>query len=122
MIAANRLLASLPVLAVLLMSGCYVEPGPPAPANPTYVQAPPPANPVYVEAPPPAPPPPPPETVPPPPSPDSAWVPASHRWNGRDYEVQRGHYERKPHANAQYVGGHWEKRDRGHTWVEGHWQ
>src|ERR1039457_1554054 len=46
----------------------------------------------------------------------------THRWNGHDYEVQRGHYERKPHPNAQYVAGHWEKRDRGHTWVEGHGQ
>ena len=111
MMSAYRLVATLPLLSALLVSGCYVEPGPPPAADPTYV-----------EAPPPAPPPPPPEAAPPAPSPDSVWVPAAHRWNGRGYEVQRGHYERKPNPNAQYVAGHWEKRDRGHTWVEGHWQ
>ena len=107
----NKIAATLPLLSTLLVSGCYVESGPPPAADPTYVAVPPPA-----------PPPPPPEVAPPAPSPDSVWVPAAHRWNGREYEVQRGHYERKPHANAQYVAGHWEKRDRGHVWVEGRWQ
>jgi hypothetical protein len=108
----NRLLAALPVLSGLLVSGCYVESGPP-PAT---------AEPVYVQAPPPAPAPPAPEAVPPAPSPEHAWVPGYHRWNGRAYEWQNGHYERRPHSNARYVAGHWERRDRGHTWVEGHWQ
>ena len=110
-IAANRLLAALPVLAILSISGCYVESG-----------TPPPANPAYVEAPPPAPTPPPPEAVPPAPSPEHVWVAGYNRWNGRAYEWQSGHYERRPHSNAQYVAGHWEKRDRGHVWVDGHWQ
>ncbi len=111
MITVNRIVAALPLLSALLVSGCYVESGPPAAADPTYVQAPPPA-----------PPPPPPEAVPAAPSPEHVWVPGYHRWNGRAYDWQAGHYERRPRPNAQYVTGHWEQRDRGHVWVEGHWQ
>ncbi len=105
-------ITTLPVLSALLLCGCYVESGPPA-ADPTYVES---------ESPPPPPPPPPPEAVPVSPGPNYVWVAGYHRWNGRSYDWQRGHYEPRPRANAQYVAAHWEKRGRGHAWVDGHWQ
>jgi len=107
----SRLVARLSLFSALVVGGCYVETGPPPASDPSYVAVPPPA-----------PPPPAPEAAPPPPSGDSAWIPAAHRWNGHAYEVQHGHYEKKPRPEAQYVAGHWEKRGGGHNWIEGHWQ
>jgi WXXGXW repeat (2 copies) len=110
--------------------GCYVETRPPAqpaqavvyePAQPAAAVTPAPA-PVVVEAPPAPPPAPPAEPVPPPPSPEHVWVAGHHRWNGHVYVWERGRYERRPHGRARYVAGHWERRDRGHTWVDGHWE
>jgi hypothetical protein len=110
----KRISSSLLVAATLglVASGCYVESGPPPASNASYA----------VEAPPPAPPAQETETVPPAPGPDFLWIAGAHRWNGRAYEWQRGHYERKPQPHAQYSPGHWEKQSRGHRWIEGRWQ
>lgn len=100
-------------LAVLpLVVGCYVEAEPvSAPSDPNEV----------VVANPPPPPPPPPEPAPPPPQPGQVWVAGYHRWDGRQYVYERGHYERPPRSNSRYVPGHWEARGRGKVWVNGHW-
>ena len=95
----------------LALTGCYVESGPPPASDPSLV-----------EVPPPPPPPPAAEAIPPSPGPDYVWIAGAHRWNGRAYEWQRGHYERKPQPNARYNPGHWEKQNRGHRWVEGRWE
>lgn len=87
----------------------------------TVYSTPAPATAEVVEEPPPEPAPPPAEVVPPPPSPEHVWIPAYHRWNGRAYVVVRGHYERRPRANARYERGHWERRGRGKVWVDGRW-
>jgi hypothetical protein len=112
MISRDGTFATLALLSVLAVNGCYVDAG----------TAPPAADPTVVEVPPPPPPAPAPEAIPPAPGPEYTWVPGAHRWNGHAYEYQRGHYERKPHPSAQYAPGHWEKQQRGHKWVEGHWQ
>ena len=123
MIIEHRVFALPLLLTGLLASGCYAEAGASTSSSPAYVEpAPPPPQAVVVQSPPPAPAPPPPEVVPPPPSPEHIWIVGYHRWNGRAYEWQRGHYERRPHANARYVAGHWEMRGSGHVWIDGHWQ
>lgn len=115
------------VVSTLCAAGCYVESGPP-PAQPAqavvYQPAQPAAAPaqVVVEAPPAPPPAPPAEPVPPPPTPEHTWVAGHHRWDGRAYVWERGHYERRPHANARYVAGHWDRREHGHVWIDGHWE
>jgi len=50
------------------------------------------------------------------------WVGGYQRWNGHAYLLEKGHYERRPHANAKYVAGHWEERGRGRVWVDAHWE
>jgi hypothetical protein len=113
------------ILAFCAASGCYVESGPP-PAQPApaavYQPAAAAAPVAVVEAPPAPPPAPPAEPVPPSPGPDHYWVAGYHRWNGREYVWEKGHYERRPRPNAKYVGGHWEQRGRGRAWVDGHWE
>jgi hypothetical protein len=99
------------------LCACYVEAGPPPPPGP-----PPPQGEVVVEQPP-APPPPEAEPPPPPPpTPDAYWVVGYHRWNGRAYIWERGHFEHRPHANARWVGAHWEHRGRGNVWIEARWE
>jgi hypothetical protein len=137
-------------LSALAASGCQVEADVPPPATPTVTVTaqvqpappppppapPPPPPPQVVEAPPPPAPPasevvvevPPPAPVvvveaPPPPSPgvEFVWAPGYHRWWGGRYVWIRGHYEHRPRPGARYYGGHWERRPRGHVWVEAHW-
>ncbi len=107
---------SLCVSAVSL-AGCYVETQP----DPSVAPPPPPGEVVVANPPPP----PPPEVEPPPPAPPEPgfiWVVGAHRWDGRAYVWERGHYERPPRAGAGYVQGHWEeRRGRGKVWVNGHW-
>ncbi len=94
--------------------GCYVSSDPPPPAAPAQET-------VVEEAP--APPPPVVEPAPPPPpAPDQEWVVGYYGWNGRAYEWRRGHYERRPHAGARFVTGHWERRGRGQVWIEARWE
>jgi hypothetical protein len=91
-----------------------VAPPPPAPAPP------PPAAQIIVEAPPP--PPAPPVEAPPPPAPaNEVWVSAHYRWVGGRYELERGHFVRRPRPNARFIQGHWEPHARGKIWIEGHW-
>ncbi|HEY2407896.1 MAG TPA: hypothetical protein VGI10_17935 [Polyangiaceae bacterium] len=99
------------LVAASTLCGCYVEAEPVAPT----------ASGEVVVADPPPPPPPQAEAVPPPPQPGVSWVPGYHRWDGRAYVWERGHYERPPRADARYVQGHWEARGRGKVWVNGHW-
>ena len=103
---------SVVLAAVTLLAGCYVETQPmPADAS----------GEVVVENPP-APPPPPPEPAPPPPpTPAHVWVAGYHRWDGRAYVWERGHYVQPPRQNARYVPAHWEARAHGKVWVNGHW-
>lgn len=106
-----RFARSVAVALLPLVVGCYVEAEPATPSD---------ANEVVVASPPP-PPPPPPEPAPPPPRPGQVWIAGYHRWNGRAYVWERGHYERPPRSNARYVPAHWEARGRGKVWVNGHW-
>jgi hypothetical protein len=96
--------------SALYAGGCSIETRPPAyyPEQPVVYEAPPalpPAAPV----------------PPPPPSPDQTWIAGHHRWNGHTYVWHEAHYERRPHAHARYVPGHWERRGRGRTWIDAHW-
>jgi hypothetical protein len=138
-----RLRSSLLLLASLPLAACYVTatptspppPPPPAPqaevvvAAPPPPPAPPPPQPappppqaeVVVESAPPPPAPPPQPPPPPPPSPEHYWVAGYYGWEGREYRWHPGHYERRPHARAHWVGAHWEVRPRGRVWIEGHW-
>lgn len=113
----SRILTLSLCVSAVSLAGCYVETQP----DPT-VAPPPPPNEVVVANPPP---PPPPEVEPPPPPPPQpgvVWVVGAHRWDGRAYVWERGHYERPPRAGAGYVQGHWEeRRGRGKVWVNGHW-
>jgi len=114
--------------STVFAGGCSIETRPPAyPERPITYEA---AQPAPAVAPEPvviqAPPAPPPVAVaqpvpPPPPYSDYGWVSGYHRWNGRTYEWQRAHYERRPHPRARYVPGPWERRGRRHVWIEGHW-
>jgi len=117
--------------AVASLAGCYVEPAPPPPAVPSpptgqVVEAPAPpipeSNAVVVEQPPPPPAPIVEPPAPPPPTPDDVWIAGSYRWDGHRYEWRRGHFERRPRAQARYVEGHWAPRARGHVWVDGRWE
>jgi hypothetical protein len=101
-------------------AGCYVETGPAEP-DPAYAPAPA-AEPVVYEAPPAPPPAPVAEPIPASPGPEYYYVQGYQRWDGHRYQWTRGHYERRPRANARYVAAHWEPRGRGRVWVEGHWQ
>jgi len=108
---SNLLISSLCV-AVMYTAGCYVETGPavaPAADGEVVVADPPPPPAPVVEPPP-----------PPAPAPDMIWVAGAHRWDGRGYVYDRGHYERPPRAGSRYVAGHWEARGRGKVWVNGH--
>ena len=108
---SNLLLSSLCV-ALMYTAGCYVETEPagaPVAQGEVVVADPPPPPPPQVEPPP-----------PPPPQAGMVWVAGAHRWDGRAYQWERGHYERPPRANAGYVAGHWEARGRGKVWVNGH--
>jgi len=138
-----RLRSSLLLPASLSLAACYVTatptspppPPPPAPqaevvvAAPPPPPAPPPPQPappptqaeVVVESAPPPPAPPPQPPPPPPPSPEHYWVAGYYGWEGREYRWHPGHYERRPHARAHWVGAHWEVRPRGRVWIEGHW-
>jgi hypothetical protein len=106
--------------------GCSIDTRPPAyPERPVIYEA---AQPLPAVAPepvvihaPPAPPPGPPLPPPPPSSADQDWIAGHHRWNGRTYVWYPAHDERRPHPHARYVPGHWERRGRGHIWIEGHW-
>ena len=101
----------------LLVGGCYVEAqtgaevAVPPPTAEVVVEAPPPPPPVVVEAPP-----------PPPPQPGFIYVQGYHRWDGRVYVWERGHYERPPRPNARFVPAHWEARGRGKVWMNARWE
>jgi hypothetical protein len=56
------------------------------------------------------------------PGPDFVWQPGYYRWNGRDYVWVEGRYERRPHARATWVAGHWAKARGGWYWVDGRWR
>ena len=110
-----KLVLSAMGIAAVCLSGCYVESGPmPADAPPAQgevvVENPPPPPAPVVEAPP-----------APPPEPGMVYVQGYHRWDGRAYVWERGHYERPPRQGARYTAGHWEARGRGKVWVNGHW-
>jgi hypothetical protein len=114
-----RLLSLLLAVGAAPLGGCYIEPGPPPPPPPSAEPV---AQTEVIEAPPAPPPPPAPEPPPPPPSPEHVWVASYYRWDGHHYGLERGHYERRPRANARYVGGHWEHRGKGQVWVDGRWE
>ena len=105
-------------LSSLLVGGCYVQgqagadvaAAPPPPAGEVVVESPPPPPPPVVEAPP-----------PPPPQPELVYVQGYHRWDGRVYVWERGHYERPPRRNAHLVPAHWEARGRGKVWINARW-
>ncbi|HEY4105505.1 MAG TPA: hypothetical protein VGM44_16515 [Polyangiaceae bacterium] len=105
----------LPVVCVLsaALAGCYVstEPMPATTAadGEVVVDNPPPPPAPVAEAPPAA------------AQPGTIWVAGYHRWNGRGYVWERGHYERPPRPQSRYVQGHWEARGRGKVWINGHW-
>jgi hypothetical protein len=112
----TQLLVAVVTLAFSGALGCYVSSDPPPPAPP------PPSGEVVVESPPE---PPPPQAEPPPPAPpapDQAWVGGYYRWDGHAYGWERGHYERRPHANARWIAPHWEARGRGRVWIEARWE
>ncbi len=101
-------IATLGLAASFNGCSCRVESGPP---DETAYET---------EAPPP--PPPEPEVQPAPPGPEYVWIGGFHRWNGRAYVWVRGHYDRRPHAQARWEAAHWEHRGRAHVWVEGRWR
>jgi WXXGXW repeat (2 copies) len=96
-------------------------------------QAPAPPPPVVMSTPPPysgeviiadsAPPPPMVETVYAAPGPDYVWIGGHWGWQGR-WVWLAGRYERHPHwhPGGGWEAGHWDHRDRGYVWVEGHWR
>jgi hypothetical protein len=102
------------LLTSCLLGACYVQSGPPMQPAPAPIQV--------VEAPPALPPPPPPEPVPVATAPDQHWVTGYHRWDGRHYVWERGHYEHRPHTRAEYVPAHWERHPHGQVWVDGRWR
>jgi hypothetical protein len=110
-----RLFASL--IAISALGGCYVETGAAAPASADSYDG----EYVETEAEPPAPPPPVVETVPPPPSPDHVWVQGHYGWHAHVYTWEQGRYEHRPHARANWIPAHWEKRGHRRVWVNGHW-
>jgi hypothetical protein len=111
------------------IEGRWVVQGPPPPPAP-------PPQPVYQEAPPPPPPqyggevvisqgePPPPvyERIGPAPGPDYLWIGGHWGWQGRWVWIH-GRYERHPHwhRGGGWAPGHWEHREHGSVWIEGHW-
>jgi hypothetical protein len=108
----NSTFASLTfVVLTSALAGCYVETQPVAAdaSGEVVVADPPPPPPPLVEPP------------PPPAEPGTLWVAGYHRWDGRAYVWERGHYERPPRANARFLPGHWEARGRGKVWINGHW-
>jgi hypothetical protein len=110
-----RLFAS--IIALTALGGCYAQAGYSATASaPAYE-----GEYVETEEAPPAPPPPPPEPIPVAPSPDHVWIEGNYGWHAHVYTWNRGRYEHRPHARANWVGGHWEKRGRRRMWVDGHW-
>ncbi len=50
------------------------------------------------------------------------WVAGYHRWYGGRYVWARGHWDRRPHANAMWRTGRWERRGRRQVWIEGRWE
>lgn len=111
-----RLFASL--IALTALGGCYAQAGYSASAQPVVVEG------EYVEteeAPPPPPPPTIVEVAPPAPSPEHVWIEGNYGWHAHVYTWNRGHYEHRPHARANWINGHWEKRGHRRMWVDGHW-
>jgi hypothetical protein len=105
-----RLVPGIALVFALGASGCYVETGPPPPQDDVAYESPP------------QPPPPETEVVPASPGPDYVWLGGYHRWDGHRYVWVRGRYDRRPHPNARWSAAHWEKRGRGHVWVEARWE
>ena len=56
------------------------------------------------------------------PGPEYVWIRGYHRWDGQAYVWVSGRWERRPHARAVWVEGHWVKHRRGWYWEEGHWR
>jgi hypothetical protein len=56
------------------------------------------------------------------PGPDFVWIAGHHTWSGTAYVWSPGRYERRPHANARWVGGAWVHHSRGWYWREGRWK
>jgi hypothetical protein len=97
-------------VAIFVPLGCYVQAGSAVPLEGQVTVTDPPPPPVAFE-----------EPVPPPPAVGVVWIGGYHRWEGRRYLWERGHYERPPRSNARYVRGHWEPRRHGKVWVNGYW-
>jgi len=55
------------------------------------------------------------------PGPDYIWVDGYWAWNN-GWGWRRGSWVVKPHHDAVWVRGSWEKHPRGHVWVGGHWK
>jgi WXXGXW repeat (2 copies) len=56
------------------------------------------------------------------PSRDHVWVPGYHRWDGRAYVWERGHWERPPRPHAHWVAPRWDHRGNGWVFREGRWK
>jgi len=56
------------------------------------------------------------------PSPNHVWAPGYWSWSNNRYTWVPGRWEVRPHQQAKYVQGHWEKERNGWVYYEGHWQ
>ena len=56
------------------------------------------------------------------PSKDHVWVSGFHRWDGRAYAWEKGHWELPPRPHAKWVAPKWEHRRDEWVFREGRWR
>ena len=84
-----------------------VPEGQPLPPGTVVVQQPPPSPPV--------------EVIPPAPGGPYYWVPGYWSWQGQWVWVP-GVWAVRPHPQAVWYNGHWERRHGGYIWIGGRWR
>jgi hypothetical protein len=105
---ARRTVQALPVVALLLATGCV--------ARVVYYDPPPPPPVMVPEGPPP-----PAVVVAPSPGPEYVWVTGVWEWQGRWVWVD-GRWLARPHPYAVWVTPRWTRHGRGYVWMHGHWR
>src|SRR5215471_18092219 len=58
----------------------------------------------------------------PPPGPNFVWTPGYYRWDGADYNWQRGRWVRPPRHGERWVPSRWDHNRNGWYFVDGRWR